>query len=101
MSEWPLRAGGSVPVDGRISTNDIVLLKAAALRGEGLVLIPRPAVHEELRTGELKPVLEKEVGDEFPVCIVHADREYIEPKVRAFVDRAVEVLPSRFQSVKL
>ncbi|MEM7157668.1 MAG: LysR family transcriptional regulator [Myxococcota bacterium] len=101
MESWPLRAGGSVPIAGRVATNDLALLKAAALRGEGLVLIPWPVVRDELRRGRLKTVLEDEIGDEFPVCLVHADREYIEPKVRAFVDRAVEVLPSRFETVEL
>lgn len=99
MDTWALRTGGSVEVTGRLVTNDLPLLRAAALRGEGLALLPRAIVQEDLGQGALVPVLEKQVGDDFPVCLVHADREYIAPKVRAFVDRAAEHLAGWFASV--
>ncbi|MEM6995994.1 MAG: LysR family transcriptional regulator [Myxococcota bacterium] len=96
LSAWPLRRGGDVHVSGRVVSDDLSLLRAAALRGEGLAHLPRPAVGADLRKGTLVPVLERSVGEDFPVCLVYADREFIEPKVRAFVDHAARVLPRWF-----
>ncbi|MFT4626052.1 MAG: hypothetical protein ACI8PZ_004723 [Myxococcota bacterium] len=39
------------------------------------------------------------VGTEHPISLVYADREYTEPKVRVFVDRAIPVLKSWFGGV--
>ena len=40
------------------------------------------------------PVLEDEVCADLPVSLVYVDREYIDPKVREFVDRAAKVIAS-------
>ena len=37
-------------------------------------------------------VLPEEVGREIPVHLVYVDRDYVEPKVRAFIDRAVAAI---------
>jgi hypothetical protein len=37
-------------------------------------------------------VLADEVGKEIPVHLVYVDREYVEPKVCVFIDRAVKVI---------
>ncbi len=47
---------------------------------------------EDVRAGRLVPVLLDQVGAELPISLVYADREFIDPKVREFVDRAVEVI---------
>lgn len=95
-SAWPLRAGGRVPVSGRISASESRLLHKASLAGLGLALLPVPLVYEDLNSGALDPVLRDVLGDTAQVRIVFADREYIAPKVRVFIDRAVPALEAAY-----
>lgn len=90
--KWPLRSGGTIAVDGRLAANDISLLRQACLDGLGCALIASAVVATDIEAGRLVPVLMDEIGTELPVSLVYTDREYIDPKVREFVDRAVEVI---------
>ena len=87
-AKWPLWKGGEVTVSGRLSANDIELVKEAAVKGLGFALIASAVVGDEIKSGALVPILVDEVGAELPISLVYADREYIDPKVREFVDRA-------------
>lgn len=89
---WPLLEGGSVKVDGPIAANDLPLVARAACAGLGLAFLPRAVIAKPIERGELTVVLEDIVGGDASCSVVYADREYIEPKVRAFVDRAVTAL---------
>ena len=89
---WPLRSGGKVRVTGWLAGNDIGLMRAAARDDLGLALLPSGFIASDLEEGRLLAVLEDTVGADTPVSIVYADREYIEPKVRVFVNQAVQVL---------
>lgn len=91
-ASWPLLAGGTVKVSGRLAANEISLARNAALEGIGLSLLPSSVVANELSSGQLVPVLFDKVGKEIPISLVFADRDYIEPKVRVFLDRAVRVI---------
>ena len=91
-AKWPLWKGGDISVSGRLSANDIALVRAAAIEGLGFALIASAVVAEDVRAGRLVPVLLDEVGAEMPVSLVYADREFIDPKVREFVDRAAETI---------
>lgn len=89
---WPLLDGGTVPVSGRLSANEIELAMKAVFEGIGIALLPSAVAADHLRGGQLVPVLTDTVGAEMPISLVYADREFIDPKVRIFVDRAVEVI---------
>ncbi len=89
---WPLRSGGTIAVEGRLAANDISLLRQACLDGLGCALLASAVVAEDIEAGRLIPVLLDEIGTELPVSLVYADREYVDPKVREFVDRAVDVI---------
>ena len=89
---WPLLKGGSVPVGGRLSANEIELVMKTVLSGIGIALLPSAVAADHLRKGELVPVLTDRVGAEIPVSLVYADREFVDPKVRIFVDRAVDAI---------
>ncbi len=91
-AKWPLWSGGTVPVSGRLHANDVDLVREAAIEGLGFALIASAVVAGDVKEGRLVPVLLDEVGAELPVSLVYADREYIEPKVRKFVDRAADVI---------
>jgi DNA-binding transcriptional LysR family regulator len=86
---WPLLDGGKIAVDGPLVTNDLKALLGAATSGLGIALLPRQLVETELACGLLVPVLEGRVGVEVSLSLVWLEREFVDPKVRAFVDLAV------------
>ncbi|MEM1348487.1 MAG: LysR family transcriptional regulator [Myxococcota bacterium] len=83
---WPLRDGGSVPVHGTFCSNDIVALLTATLGGMGIGLLPRTLVRPFVEEGRLVPVLEGVLGRDVSLSLVWVARDYLEPKVRAFID---------------
>ncbi len=89
---WPLRDGGRVPVRGRLASNELTVRFEAALGGHGIALVPELLARGHLEAGRLVEVLPQHVGIYEGLSLVYADREFLEPKVRAFVDHAVEVM---------
>ncbi len=94
-SKWPLRQGGEIEVRGRLASNDMDLHLRAAAEGHGIALAPIELAHPLVEAGRLVQVLEDVIGLQTPVTIVYAERELLAPKVRAFVDVAVDVLAGR------
>jgi DNA-binding transcriptional LysR family regulator len=93
QSSWP--AGRSVVrVDGAFSSNDLRLVRDAALRGLGIALIPALVLGDLVETGALVQVLPGIVETENRVSIVYVEREFVPPHVRAFVDAMVEWTPA-------
>lgn len=92
---WPLVAGGEVAVAGRLAANEIQVLVAGARAGLGLALLPDALVTDLVQRGDLVVVLEGVVEADASISLVYADREFIEPKVRVFIDRAVAFLGRR------
>jgi DNA-binding transcriptional LysR family regulator len=86
---WPLRDGGTVAVQGRLSTNDVLLRRAAAVRGQGITMLPHPMTVAGLRDGRLEPVLPEALGTRGAASIVYPERAFLQAKVRAFVDHLV------------
>jgi DNA-binding transcriptional LysR family regulator len=87
---WPRLDGGSVPVGVRFASSGIDLRIAAAERGLGIALLPQLPIAEQLRDGRLVPVLDGVVGLEIPMSLVFAEREFMPPRMRLFIDRAIE-----------
>ena len=71
-------------------TNDLSTLLGAAIHGLGVAVLPRPLVKTEVDEGRLVAVLEGVIGLEVSLSLVWLEREFIDPKVRAFVDLAVD-----------
>jgi DNA-binding transcriptional LysR family regulator len=89
---WPLLNGSNIAVGGRLSANEIGLVMTAALEGIGIALLPSAVAAQHFQNGSLIPVLTEIVGAEIPVNLVYVDREFIDPKIREFVDRAIKVI---------
>ncbi len=60
--EWPLLAGGTVPVTPWLSSADPHLLAAVAIRGGGILLAPRILVEDEPGAEQCETVLKDDVG---------------------------------------
>ncbi|NRA86675.1 MAG: LysR family transcriptional regulator [Rhizobiales bacterium] len=96
---WPLLNGKTVEIKQRMTTNEVTTMQAAALSGLGCALLPSSLVADNLENGRLLTILPDVIGKEIPIHLVYVDREYIEPKVRVFIDRAMivvaELLPPK------
>jgi len=92
---WPLVDGGSVRVQGSLSTNHAGLRLEAARRHVGITLVVDRTATQALESGELVPVLPGIVGRTDHVRLVYPHREFLDPKVRAFVDFMVDRIGHR------
>jgi DNA-binding transcriptional LysR family regulator len=79
-----------IDVPARIVVPEGLVLRALAVRGVGLTLLPRWMVHDELRDGSLVDVLPNHDATgtvhDAAIWLVYPSREYLPLKVRAFVD---------------
>ena len=96
QARWPLSPRGSMPVRGRLMTNDMAVSRAAALAGLGIGYIPLVLVDVELESGALELVLPNAVGrDTDGLHLVYPQGRLLAAKVRAFVDFAVAFFADR------
>ncbi|MEO1065602.1 MAG: substrate binding domain-containing protein, partial [Actinomycetota bacterium] len=92
---WPLLAGGTRDVSGKLTTNHTGLSLEAAKRGLGIALVIDRAAEAELESGELIWVLPDVIGRRDHARLVYPDREFLDPKVRAFIDFVVSQVQAR------
>jgi DNA-binding transcriptional LysR family regulator len=81
---WP------VEVHGRLHANNGDALRAAALGGCGLAVLPSFLVGRDFQSGALVSVLEKFMAQDSAVYAVYPHARHLSPKVRAFVDFLAE-----------
>jgi len=81
---WP------VEVRGRLHANNGDALRAAALRGFGLAVLPSFLVGRDFQSGALVSLLEPFMPQDSAVHAVYPHARHLSPKVRAFVDFLAE-----------
>lgn len=86
-----------VRVDGVFSSNDLRLVRDAAVRGLGIAMIPHLVLGDLVETGVLVQVLPGILESENRVSVVYIEREFIAPHVRAFVEAMVAWAPTLFK----
>lgn len=79
-----------VPLKGSLQTNNGLVNRAACISGVGIVMLPTFYVGDQLRSGELVPILCKFRPVDIAVYAVYPERRNLTPKVRAFVDFLAE-----------
>jgi DNA-binding transcriptional LysR family regulator len=94
--QWPLLSGGTVRVSGTLISNDMLVRQHAALRDLGVAMITDRLIRSMLQDGRLVHVLPDLLGRREHVALVYPDREFLDPKVRAFVDMMV----ARFEEMR-
>ena len=86
---WHLQGpGGSeaVRVNGPVCADNGDILKAAAVAGLGVTLLPTFMVGDEISSGELRQVLVDFHPPEISIHAVFPSRRYLSSKVRSFID---------------
>lgn len=89
---WPLDNGRSAgfKVRGNWRSNSVASLLLAARSGLGIALLPGFAVSEDIRGGQLVPVLSSASHSTQPVWVVYPQTRHLSAKVRLFVDYLVD-----------
>lgn len=89
VQQWSFARMGqsvSVPVNGRYKVTTSLAVRDALLAGFGLSLIPCIYVERDIAEGRLVTALDDWSAVETSIHVVYPSRQYILPKVRAFVD---------------
>lgn len=82
----------SVTLSGRFSANSSLALRAGALRGLGIAVLPAYCVGDDLRKGQLVPVLPAYGLPTQPVYALYPHQRSLPLKVRLLIDYLVERL---------
>ena len=78
-----------IPVRHEIGDCEAIL--SAALAGCGLAQVPTWLVEEHLQSGALVSVLDELAGDDVPMHAIWIKTPYIQPKLRAVIDRLIHL----------
>ena len=92
---WSFRTNGrtqNVAATGRLRANSGWALRALALAGQGIALIPRFLVHDDLAEGRLLPVLGDVLDEDLDVLALLPPGRRAPAKTRVFVDFVAERL---------
>jgi DNA-binding transcriptional LysR family regulator len=81
---------------GWISVNYAEAYFVCALRGCGLIQVPRFHVEQQLQNGQLVEVLADWRSPEFPLSAMYPQRRQLSPRVRVFIDWLVPLYEERF-----
>jgi len=74
-----------VKVSGNITSNNIQMIKSAALQGMGLAVLSPFSIENELENGLLLPVLASYKTVSLPIYAVHSQRLNLPPKIKLFL----------------
>lgn len=95
---WTLYGSESsltVPMSGQTIVNDIGLIMALTLAGEGVALLPVYLCRQACDEGRLVKVLPEWHAKADPIHVVYPRQRFMAPKLRAFIEVAVEELAAR------
>jgi len=90
--DWSFERNGQLTVvqpRGNLRCGDTNVLRLAAVHGLGVLMLGSFTLAEELRAGRLVPILTDYTTGQFGVFAVYANRRFLPPKVRLFVDSLV------------
>lgn len=93
QSSWNLTDGQRhhrMPVSARFKANNVFAVRDAALQGLGIAQLPTMVAADAVQAGRLQAVLPAWSAPAVPVHAVFASARYLTPKVRSFIDLAVE-----------
>src|SRR5260221_5764726 len=79
-----------VPVTGTLRANTTVALRTAALRGQGLVLLPTFLIGDDLKSGRLVPVLHGYAPADAAIRAMYPHSRHLSAKVRTFIDFLID-----------
>jgi DNA-binding transcriptional LysR family regulator len=82
----------SQPLRAAVSSTNMLVAKASAIAGAGVVLLPVGIARADVSEGRLQPVLKDWSGLNASLYLVHRATRSLPPKARAFRDYVLETL---------
>jgi DNA-binding transcriptional LysR family regulator len=92
-AEWRLIGPGGlvcVTVSGTVSTNNHEAVRAAALEGLGIGLLPEYQAVADIEVGRLRRVLPEFASETLPAYLVYPSRRHLAPRTRVVIDFLIE-----------
>jgi DNA-binding transcriptional LysR family regulator len=83
-----------VPLEARLKANNVFAIRDAAIAGLGGAQLPQIVAAAACREGLLRPLLPHWSLPTIPIHAVFASARYLTPKVRSFIDLAVDEMNS-------
>jgi DNA-binding transcriptional LysR family regulator len=93
MQRWQLTEGDkiiAVPITSSLCSNNGDVLRAAALNGNGIALLPTFMVGPDIKDRRLRIVLPDHPPTELGIYALYAPNRYLAAKTRVFIDFLVE-----------
>ncbi len=84
--------GEQVDWEARLTCNDGVALREAAVTGAGLVLQPTALLAGEIAAGRLKPLLRDYLPEPRPMHLIYLPDRRPRPRLQCFVDFVMATL---------
>lgn len=104
QSEWKLvgpKSTITAPITAHVISNDLVLLKALALSGDGIVMLPTHFCLAEVTSGKLIRLLPEYRSTLNPIHFVYPAQRFVTPKLSAFINLATDALKQNFESFEI
>ena len=101
--EWTLTHGTDgvkVPMARAVVVNDVRVVRAMTVAGEGVALLPTYQCRAAVEKGELVRVLPEWQARADPVHLVYPRQQFVPPKLRAFADVAAALLSRELEPAK-
>lgn len=73
-------------INSKISSNNAIALREAAISGGGITMLPDFAVEQQLAKGELEVVLPDYHINSYPISMVYPDRRQMPAKLSVFIE---------------
>ena len=92
LRDWSFEKNGQRTVihsRGNLRCGDSNVMRVAAVHGLGVLMLGSFIVADDLQAGRLVPILTDYAMGSFGVFAVYANRRFLPPKVRLFVDALV------------
>ena len=89
---WMFQEDGrkfSVKVDGRCVANDDMLLQSYTCSGLGIGFLPTCVTYDEVKKGNLIPILEEYVPAPVPISLIYPSRHLLSSAKRKFIDHLI------------
>jgi|GEM_PF-5789938 len=83
-----------VKVSGRFESNNLAMIRDAAVAAMGLARLPDVLAHDAVSAGTLVQVLEKFAAPEAALHAVFPSSQFVPSKLRAFIDILRQRMPA-------
>ncbi|MCM2350501.1 MAG: LysR family transcriptional regulator [Bacteriovoracaceae bacterium] len=91
----------SVVLNKPTMINDLNLIKALTISGQGISLIPTSLCVNEVKTGKLVRVLDNWRSESRSVHFVYPAQKFVTPKIKVFIEVANDIIKRSLQSFEL